>query len=117
MTKKQKAIDFATEHFSSKSSRKITVEEWADSTGKPLEIFVSPMTLAEKRRLYKGTKQDDIAVLVDVIIMKARDGEGNRLFSPDDKDTFLFKVDPDVLSRVAEEIMVAPTPDELEKKS
>ena len=116
MTKKQKAIDFATEHFSSKTSRKIIVKEWADSTGKPLEIFVSPMTLAEKRRLYKGTKQDDIAVLVDVIIMKARDGEGNRLFSPDDKDTFLFTVDPDVLSRVAEEIMVAPTPDELEKK-
>ena len=49
MTKKQKAIDFATEHFSSKTSRKITVEEWADSSGKPLEIFVSPMTLAEKR--------------------------------------------------------------------
>ena len=115
MTKKPRAIEFATEHFSSQKVRKIVVPEWKDSSGKSLEIFVKPMTLAEKRRLYKGTKADDVGVLVDLIIMKARDEDNNRLYSPDDKDTFLFQVDPDVLSRVAEEIMVAPTPEDLEK--
>jgi hypothetical protein len=115
MSKKSKAIEFAVEHFSSKGVRKIEVPEWKDADGNALEIFVSPMTLAEKRRLYKGTKADDIGVLADVLIMKSKDSEGNKLFSLEDKETLMFKVDPDVLSRVAEEIMVAPNVEDFEK--
>ena len=113
--KKTNAIDFATDHFSKQTVRKIVVPEWENNSGQPLVIFVNPMTLAEKRRLYKGTKQDDIGVLVDLIIMKAKDSEDRKLFSPDDKDKFMSQVDPDVLSRVAEDIMVSPTPEVLEK--
>ena len=115
MNKKERAIDFATEHFSTQTTKKITVPEWQDDKGKPLEIFYTPMNLAEKRKLFRLMKQDDVGALADLLIMKARDADGNRLFSPEDKDDFLFKVDPDVLSEVASKISVTPQPDELKK--
>jgi hypothetical protein len=115
MSKKERAIDFATEHFSTQTTKKITVPEWQDDKGKPLEIFYTPMNLAEKRKLFRLMKNDDVGALADLLIMKAKDADGERLFKPEDKDDFLFKVDPDVLSDVASKISITPQPDELKK--
>ena len=46
MSKKERAISFATEHFSTQTTKKITVLEWKDDKGKPLEIFYTPMNLS-----------------------------------------------------------------------
>ena len=72
-------IDRVKEHFEAKGIKKIEVAEWGEE-GKPLEIYCKPFTLAEKRNLFRGAKQDDLAVLVDAIVLKARDGENNKVF-------------------------------------
>ena len=45
--------------------------------------------MAEKRNLFKNAKNDDLAVLVDAIVLKALDAEGNKIFKLDDKKTLL----------------------------
>lgn len=111
----KKVLDIAIEHFANQGNRKIIVPEWKDDTGKPIEVFVSPMTLAEKKRLYHGSKSDDVSILADCIIMKAEDQKGAKLFSVNDKQDLMYKVDPDVLSELATKIMSAPSPEEYEK--
>ena len=108
-------IDRVKDHFDSKGIKKIEVAEWGEE-GKPLEIFSKPFTLAEKRNLFKGAKNDDLSVLVDAIVLKAKDGEGNKIFKLDDKKTLLNNADPDVIATVATQMLNSTTPEEAEKK-
>jgi hypothetical protein len=77
-------IDRVKSQFESLGIKKIEVAEWGEE-GKPLIIYCSPFTLAEKRNLFRGAKNDDLGVLVDAIVLKAKDGEGNKVFKLDDK--------------------------------
>jgi hypothetical protein len=108
-------IDRVKDHFDSKGIKKIEVAEWGEE-GKPLEIFSKPFTLAEKRNLFKGAKNDDLSVLVDAIVLKAKDGEGNKIFKLDDKKTLLNNADPDVIARVATEMLNSLSYEDAEKK-
>jgi hypothetical protein len=72
--------------------------------------------LAEKRNLFKGAKNDDLGVLVDAIMLKARDKEGNKMFKLDDKQVFLNNADPEVIARVATDILNTHNLEEAEKK-
>lgn len=107
-------MDRAVAHFSAQEIRTIEVPEWGDEDG-PLVIYVAPFTLREQARLQKASKNgSDAAVLADVLVMKAMDGEGNKLFTMDDKHAMQTKVDALVLARVASEIMAVDV-DEIEK--
>jgi len=108
-------IDRVKEHFESKGIKKIEVAEWGEE-GKPLEIFCNPFTLAEKRNLFKNAKNDDLAVLVDAIVLKARDSENNKVFKLDDKKVLLNSADPDVIARVATEMLNSVSIEDAEKK-
>ena len=108
-------IDRVKDHFESKGIKKIEVAEWGEE-GKPLVIYSKPFTLAEKRNLFKGAKNDDLSVLVDAIVLKARDGEGNKIFKLDDKKTLLNNADPDVIARVATEMLNSLSYEDAEKK-
>jgi len=108
-------IDRVKEHFESKGIKKIEVAEWGEE-GKPLEIYCNPFTLAEKRNLFKGAKQDDLGVLVDAIVLKARDSENNKVFKLDDKKVLLNNADPDVIARVATEMLNSIDYEVAEKK-
>ena len=81
-------IDRVKEHFDNQGIKKIEVAEWGEE-GNPLVIYCKPFSLAEKRNLFKGARNDDLAVLVDAIVLKARDGDGNKIFKIDDKKTLL----------------------------
>ena len=48
--------------------------------------------------------------------MKALDKDGKKVFKLEDKLTLMNKSDPDVLSRIAQKMVSAPTTDELKKK-
>jgi hypothetical protein len=108
-------IDRVKEHFESKGINKFEVAEWGEE-GKPLVIYNKPFTLAEKRNLFKNAKNDDLAVLVDAIVLKALDAEGNKIFKLDDKKTLLNNADPDVIATVATQMLNSTTPEEAEKK-
>jgi len=92
-------IDRVKAQFESLGIKKIEVAEWGEE-GKPLIIYCSPFTLGEKRNLFKGAKNDDLGVLVDAIVLKAKDSEGNKIFKLDDKLTLLNNADANVIARV-----------------
>jgi len=108
-------IDRVKAHFEQQGVKKIEVAEWGEE-GKPLVIYCSPFTLGEKRNLFKGAKNDDLGVLVDAIVLKAKDGEGNKIFKLDDKLTLLNNADANVIARVATEMLSGLTYEEAEKK-
>ena len=103
------AIDLVREHFSSLGSKRIEVPEWK------ITVFAAPMTLAEKNKLYKKSRENDMELLVDILIMKAQDENGKKLFEVDHRLTLLNKADSNVVARVANAILNddAPKADEL----
>lgn len=112
-----KIIDRAKSHFESLGVQSIEVPEWEDEKGQPTVIYWNPITLAEKKKLFNKTENlNDAGLLADVVIMKAIDKDGNKIFTIEDKIPIMHKVDSDVLSRIAVAMVQTPTPEELKKK-
>ena len=109
-----KAIEKAKAHFDSLEIKTIEVPEWGDEDN-PLIIHAKPITLQETSKLYKMAKDDDLAMMSYVLIYKALDENGDKLFDLGDKSTLLNSVDRDVLVRVATVIMGNDNPDILKK--
>lgn len=93
------AIDLIREHFNNLGTKRIEVPEWK------LTIFATPMTLAEKNRVYKKSQDSNMDLLVDILIMKATDEAGKKLFTIEHRPTLLNKADSNVIARVANEIL------------
>ena len=109
-------IDRAKSHFESLGTQSIEVPEWKDDDGNPTVIYWNPITLAEKKRLFqKSDNLNDVGILADIILMKAIDKNGKKLFTLEDKIPLMHKVDSDVLAKVATQIIQTITPDEVKK--
>ena len=111
-----KAIDFVKDHFNDYQTRKIVVPEWKDENKKPLEIFVEPITLEQKKKILAKTRIDEVEALAYALIWLAKDKDGNNHFTLEDKFTLMKKADPDVVARVAGDCMTVPTYEEAKKK-
>ena len=99
-----KAIDNAKKHFAEQDVKVIEVPEWGDEN-KPLKIYSKPLTLAETSKLYKMSKEDDLTMMAYVLIYKALDENGDKLFDLADKNALLNHVDREILVSVATQIM------------
>jgi hypothetical protein len=109
-------IDRAKSHFESLGTQSMEVPEWKDDDGNPTVIYWNPITLAEKKRLFqKSDNLNDVGILADIILMKAIDKDGKKLFTLEDKIPLMHKVDSDVLAKVATQIIQNITPDEVKK--
>ncbi len=109
-------IDRAKSHFESLGTQSMEVPEWKDDDGNPTVIYWNPITLAEKKRLFqKSDNLNDVGILADIILMKAIDKDGKKLFTLEDKIPLMHKVDSDVLAKVATQIIQTITPDEVKK--
>ncbi len=90
--------------------RVIEVKEWGDDS--PLLIWVSPITCADVDKLQRKHKDFlqsmSIAAMVDLIIQKAEDKEGEKLFTLEDKP-FLMREEITIVSRVAAEMFAGIT--------
>ena len=103
-------LDKAKEHFKAIDRKIIDVPEWG------ITVYAKPLTLADKRILTRNTKADDVTLFADVLILKAEDKEGKKLYSLEDKQTLMRSVDPEVVARVAQDILsVVPVEDWLKK--
>tara|TARA_R100000231_G_scaffold138406_2_gene116689 strand:+ start:1738 stop:2079 length:342 start_codon:yes stop_codon:yes gene_type:complete len=112
-----KIIDRAKSHFESLGVQSIEVPEWQDEQGNPTTIYWQPITLAEKKKLFNKTENlNDAGLLADVVVMKALDKDGNKLFSLEDKLALNHKVDSDVLSKIAVAMVQTPSAEDLKKK-
>ena len=57
------------------------------SDGSTFEMYVSPLTMAERERAQKQAKSDDVsAFALQLLISKAKDENGNKLFSAGEVD-------------------------------
>ena len=111
-----KFIDRAKSHFESLGVQSLEVEEWKDEAGNPSVIYWNPITLSEKNKLFKKSDNlNDVGILADIVIMKAIDKDGNKLFTLEDKIGLMHKVDSDVLSRIATSMVQIVTPQEVKK--
>ena len=113
-----KVIDIAKTHFENPGVQSVEVEEWVDENNNPTIIYWDPITLAEKKKLFqKSDNLNDVAILADIVVMKAKDKDGKKMFTLEDKLALMHKVDSDVLSKVAVAMVQTPSVDELKKKS
>jgi hypothetical protein len=111
------AIEGVKAHFSRQMVRTVEVPEWAGPDGQPLVIYARPLTLSEKQRLRTMAQSGgEMEILVNTLIMKAEDAQGNKLFTVAEKHDFMNRADPDVVARVVVQITRPRSEDELEKK-
>jgi hypothetical protein len=113
-----KLIDRAKSHFESLGVQSMDIPEWKDEDNNPSVIYWNPITLSEKNKLFKKSDNlNDVGILADIIVMKAIDKDGNKLFILEDKIALMHKTDSDVLSRRATATVQVITPDEVKKNS
>lgn len=106
------ATDRIREHFQALGVREISVPEWN------MVIFSTPVTLGERHRIYAGIKsENDYEVLAKILIAKAQDKDGNKLFTLEDRPVLLQKADSAIMIRVAAEIMNGAAPPAAELKN
>ena len=86
-----------------KQARVIDVPEWGED-GAPLQIHVYPITAGDLHKIQKKHKNflNDMTIdgMVDLIVLKAGDADGNRLFTLADK-THLMDEPLPVISSIA----------------
>lgn len=99
-------IDKVVAHFESKEVKKIEVPEWGDSSGS-LFVYAKPITLAQKAKLARLSKNESsgLELLAYALIELAKDSAGNALFTLEDKRKLMTNADPDVMARVAGELL------------
>lgn len=99
------AIDRVKKHWHDTITevREIPVPEWGDENG-PLIIHVRPTNMAQRSKLFRLAKTDELAVAAETLILRARDADGIALFKPADTEALMTTCDPDVLVRVARAI-------------
>jgi hypothetical protein len=99
----------------------IEVEEWKDEHGNPSVFYSEPLTLEEKNIIFKKSNNfQDLTVLVDLLIMKLlvknEKGDLVKAFNPEDKFALRKKADTNVISDIANQILLDTSYEEAEKK-
>lgn len=109
-------IDIAKSHFENIGIQSIEIPEWKDEHGNSTVLYWNPINLSEKNILFKKSNNlNDVSILADIVVMKALDKDGNKIFKPEDKITLMYKVDSDILSRISTAMVQAINPEEVKK--
>lgn len=102
-----RAIERVKSHFSQNKGSHVDVPEWG-SKGQPFKIFYDPMTPYQRKRLAVENGSFDAEMFVEILIMKAQDENGEKLFSDADRHALLTEADGAIIGRIALAI-TAPT--------
>ena len=114
-------IDRVKSHFETLKTITIEVQEWKDENGNATVFYSEPLTLEEKNIIFKKSNNfQDLNVLVDLLIMKLQikndKGDLVKAFIPEDKFTLRKRADSNVISEVANKILLDTSFEEAEKK-
>jgi hypothetical protein len=99
------------------TKRHIEVIEWGDE-GKPEKVYYGPLLAGELNRIQRkhpnflGSASFD--AMVDLIILKAENGQGEKLFTLEDK-AILMREEVGVISTVAAAFMSGDSVEDAEK--
>jgi hypothetical protein len=90
------------------NARKIEVEAWADPDGQPFAMYCFPITCYDINQLQKKhpkfMENTTMAAMIDLIVMKASDESGSRLFTSPEDRTDLMGEETSVISSIAEQM-------------
>ncbi|TAK50236.1 MAG: hypothetical protein EPO23_03250 [Xanthobacteraceae bacterium] len=107
-----KYLQAAVDHYKALGTLSLEVPEWVVD-GKPLTIFWDPMTLEESARFAKG--DGGVLTFIDVIVAKALDSSGAKMFTIEDKPVLKRSVERAVLIRIGNAMLAAPSIEDAEK--
>ena len=96
-------FDGIRDHFSQLDTQIIEVPEWGLTGDKA--IYCKPFNMLEKQKIFKGATNTDLIVLIDVIIEKALNKDGEKMFNATHVLSFKTKADTDVIARVSNAIL------------
>jgi hypothetical protein len=95
----------------------IEVSEWGEK-GTPEKVYYGPLLAGELNRIQRKHPQflnsASFEAMVDLIILKAETGQGEKLFTLEDK-AILMREEVGVISTVAAAFMSGTSADEAEK--
>ncbi len=114
-------IDRVKSHFETLKTITIEVEQWKDEHGNASIFYSEPLTLEEKNIIFKKSNNfQDLTILVDLLIMKLQvkndKGEMIKAFDVNDKFALRKKADSNVISNIANQILLDTNYEEAEKK-
>ena len=114
-------IDRVKTHFETLKTITIEVNEWKDEHGNASIFYSEPLTLEEKNTIFKKSNNfQDLTILVDLLIMKLQvkndKGEMIKAFDVNDKFALRKKADSNVISTIANQILLDSSYEEAEKK-
>ena len=103
--KKPDYFEGIRDHFTGLEVQTIEVPEWGLVGDKA--IYCKPFNMQEKAKIFKGATNTDLNVLIDVIIEKACNKDGEKMFNATHILSFKTKADTDVIARVSNAILGA----------
>ena len=108
-----KLIDQAIAHFSEREIRKMEIPQWGTT------IYAKNLTLDDKARWLSRADGDGTDYMIYAVILGTTDEKGEAIFTLEDKVSLRKKVDPDIVSDIANFVLniEAKTEDEREKNS
>ena len=102
-----KLIDTAVSHFSSRAVRSIEIPEWETT------LYSKSLTLDDKA---KWLASDTTDYMVYAVIFGLTDEKGEAVFTIDDKHKIRRSVDPDLVQRLANFILIPDFESEEDRK-
>lgn len=97
--------------------RHIDVAEWGEG-GQPERVFFGPLLAGELNRIQRKhpgfLQQASFEGMVDLIILKAENGQGEKMFTLEDK-AVLMREEVEIISRVSAELMSSGSVEDHEK--
>ena len=104
-----RAIDKLRKAANLKSSRRLVVLD----NGEEFEFWSTPLTMAQREKANKDAKSDDInQFALQLLLSKATDESGSRLFSPGDLAVLKNEVRDDDLQKLMLAVIQAPEDEE-----
>lgn len=96
-----RVIERVKQHFETQNRLVVSVPEWGDGEA-PLEIHFFPMSMEEAAMIQRvsGKKATSVENAVYSLIVKARDKDGNRIFSLNESEKMLKYGDVRVILRI-----------------
>lgn len=105
------ALEAALAHYKSLGTQSMVVPEWGGIT-----VYWTPMTPADSDKFVRiGDDGKTVAILLDIVVGKALDADGKRLFDLDAKQKLRVGADQTVINRIARAMLASPSVEDAEK--
>lgn len=99
-------LDRAKAHFGQR--RSISIPEWKDGDGNPTVLYWKPFSLDEQKKLRAArdaAEDDAIDGSLRILIAKATDAEGKKVFDIGDRPELRASVDALIVDRILDAMM------------